>query len=197
MCGAVDGDPVGGGALGASDAGADLVVEDEGVAVDGVEAGGVEARDGVAQREGRGGGEGDNLGGGKAVQPDVGEAVLDAGEEFFVVVECDLLLGRGVEKQAGCAHVYGLASAGVRGVKVGGRAVEGAVDGIADDAFGVESAAECVGLHADADEVVGGEAVEGLLASDTHELILRFGVGGAAARGFGGRVGVEAGVGAV
>ena len=92
--------------------------------------------------------------------------------------------GRQVE--AGGAHVYGLAGAGVGGFEVGVGAGEEAVDGVADDAFGVEGAAERVGLHADADEVVGGEAVEGLLAGDSHEAILRFGVDGTGWRGFGG-----------
>ena len=72
-------------------------------------------------------------------------------------------------------------------------AVEEAVDGVADDAFGVEGAAERVGLHADADEVVGGEAVEGLLASDTHREILRLRGCGAAAGGLGRSVRGETG----
>ena len=84
--------------------------------------------------------------------------------------------------EAGGAHGYGFAGAGERGFEVGVGAGEEAVDGVGDDAFGVEGAAECVGFHADADEVVGGEAVEGLLAGDSHREILRFGVGGAAAR---------------
>ncbi len=85
-----------------------------------VEAGVVEAGDGVAQRELRGGGEREDLGGGEAVQLDFGEALLDAGEEGLVVVEGDALAGwRRWQEEAGCAHVYGLAGAGVGGVEVG------------------------------------------------------------------------------
>ena len=177
VCGAVDADPARGGALFGGYAVADFVVEDEGAAVDGVETGGVQAGDGVAQREFGGGREGEDLGGREAVQPDAGEALLDAGEEGLVVVEGDVLLDAGVEEQAGGADLDGLADAGVGGVEVGVGAVEGTVDGVADDAFGMQAAAQCVGLHADADEVVGGEAVEGLLASNSHSEILRLGVG--------------------
>ena len=112
----------------------------------------------------------------------LGKALLDAAEERLEVVEGDGLRGDGRQMEAGCAHGYGLAGAGIGGFEVGSGAGEEAVEGVGDDAFGVEGAAECVGLHADADEVVGGEAVEGLLACDTHSEILRFGVGGAGAR---------------
>jgi hypothetical protein len=102
------------------------------------------------------------------------------------------MAGDGRQVQAGDAQGYGLAGAGVGGFEVGVGAGKDAVDGVGDDAFGVEGAAECVGLHADADEVVGGEAVEGLLAGDSHSQILRFGVRRAARGGLGRRIGVEA-----
>ena len=48
---------------------------------------------------------------------------------------------------------------------------EGANNGCA---FRVKASADGVGFHADADEVVGGEAIESLLARNAHVSILRF-----------------------
>ncbi len=197
MGGAVDADPIRGGAFVGDGALADFVVEDDSSASDAIEASVLKAGDGVAQGEIFGGGEGDNFCRGEAVELDLGEALLDAAEERLEVVEGDGLAGDGWEVQAGDAQGYGLAGAGVGGFEVGVGAGKDAVDGVGDDAFGVEGAAEGVGFHADADEVVGGEAVEGLLAGDSHSEILRLGAGGAACgSGFDG-VGIEAGGGAV
>ena len=72
--GAVDIDPVLGLALEAGDAMADLVVEDLGTAAeDGLEAGVAEAHDGVAEAELQVLGDGEDLAGGEAVEPDVGK----------------------------------------------------------------------------------------------------------------------------
>ena len=73
--------PVFGAALEAGDAVADFVVEDLGAAAgDGVEAGVAQAHDGVAHGEVAVFGDGEDLGRREAVQPDLREALLDAGE---------------------------------------------------------------------------------------------------------------------
>ena len=50
--------------------------------------------------------------------------------------------------------------------------VDVVLEGVGDDVFGVDAAADGVGFHADADEVVGGEAVEGLGSGDAHGVSL-------------------------
>ena len=187
-------DPILGAALEAGDAMADFVVEDFGAAAgDGVEAGVAEAGDGGAEVELGVLGDGENFGGGEAVQPDVREALLDAGEEVFEPVDLEVGVDAALHEDAGAAHLDGLADLVVDGVEVedvafGGelaleRPIEGAegavlgaevgvvdvaVDDVADHAFGMKAAADGVGLHADADEVVGGEAIESLLAGNAH-----------------------------
>ena len=56
------------------------------------------------------------------------------------------------------------AEAAVLGAEVG--VVDVAVDDVGDDAFGMQLAADGVGLHADADQVVGAEQVERFFAGD-------------------------------
>ena len=124
--GAVDADPVCGGAFVGGGALADFVVEDDGGCrrwSRGRRRGG--GRWCRGERGLRSSGEGDDLGGGEAVELDFGEALLDAGEEGLVVVEGDGLARDGAEEEAGGAHVYGLAGAGVGGVEVGGRSSRG------------------------------------------------------------------------
>ncbi len=53
------------------------------------------------------------------------------------------------------------AEAAVLGAEIG--VVDVAVDDVADHAFGMQLAADGVGLHADADQVVGLEQVEGFV----------------------------------
>ena len=50
------------------------------------------------------------------------------------------------------------------------RVIDVAVDDVGDDAFGMQLAAHRVGFHADADQVVGTEQVEGLLFGQGHGL---------------------------
>ena len=93
------------------------------------------------------------------------------------MVEGCVLRGACVDDETSSAHGDAPLGAGVDGVEArggGGVEIKGAVDGIGDDAFGMKAAPERVGLHAHADEVVGGEAVEGLLAGEGHGSILRF-----------------------
>ena len=58
------------------------------------------------------------------------------------------------------------AEGAVLGAEVG--VVDVAIDDVGDDALGVQPAADGVGFHAQADQVVGVEVVEGLLAGYRH-----------------------------
>src|SRR5512141_1742453 len=51
------------------------------------------------------------------------------------------------------------------------RVIDVPIDDVADDAFRMQLAADSVGFHADADEVIGAEHVEGLFASKTHDYV--------------------------
>ena len=88
VCGAMDGDPVGGAALEAGDPFSYVVVEDLGAAAgDGVESSVAEAGDSGAEVEFAVLGDGENFRGAEAVEPDLREALLDAGEEAFEPVD--------------------------------------------------------------------------------------------------------------
>ena len=196
---AVDADPVLGAAFEAGDAFADVVVEDLGAAArDGLEAGVAETHDGVAEGEVGVLGDGEDFAGGEAMEPDVGEALADAGEEGFEPVDFEVGMDAALHEDASAAHLFGFGDFGVDGVEVedvafggGGafeRPVEGAegavlgaevgvvdvaIDDVADDAFGVEAAADRVSFHADADQIVAVEAVESLFARNAHGESLR------------------------
>ena len=203
--GAMDADPVGGAAFEAGDALADVVVEDFGAAAgDGVEAGVAEAGDGGAQVEFGVLGDGEDFRCGEAVEPDLGEALLDAGEEAFEPVDFEIGMKAALHEDAGAAHLQGfgdllvdfferedvaLVGAGNVFAFFGERAVEGAegavlgaevgvvdvaIDDVGDDALGVEAAADGVGLEAQPDEVRGVEVIEGLLAGQRHETVYSF-----------------------
>ncbi len=94
--------------------------------------------------------------------------------------------------EAGGSEFEGLGGLGVEGLGgcgIGARDGDAAIDQVADHAFGVEGAADGVGLHADADEVVRVEAVESLCGADAHRSILPFVEAGNRAVGAAGRVG--------
>ena len=197
--GAVDADPIFGAALEAGDALADVVVEDLCAAAgDGLEAGVAKTHDGVAESDLGVLGDGEDFAGGEAVEPDVGEALLDAAEEGLEPLDFEVGVDAALHEDAGAAHLFGFGDLVEDGVKVedvafggGGafeRPVEGAegavlgaevgvvdvaIDDVADDALGVEAAADGVSFHADADQIIALEAVESLFARDTHEESLR------------------------
>jgi hypothetical protein len=176
-----------------------LVVQNFGAAAgDAVEASIAQTADGGAQVELAVLGDSQDLAGAQAVQPDGREALLDAGEEALEPVDLEVRVDAALHQHAGSAHIERLADLVVDGVEVedvalGGelaleRPVEGAegtvlgaevgvvdvaVDDVADHALGMKAAAHGVCLHADADQVVGGEAIERLLAGDTHAVSLR------------------------
>ena len=168
------------------------VVEDLGAAAgDGVEAGIAEARDGVAQADAADFGDVGDFGRGEAVQVDR-EALLDAAEEVFVPLDLEVGVQAALHEDAGAAQIEGLldlveddflgehvafgvahgavegAEGAVLGAEVG--VVDIAVDDVGDDALGVPLAADGVGLHADADEVIGAEQVEGFFTGDHSDL---------------------------
>ena len=203
MGGAVNADPIFGAALEAGDAFADVVVENFGAAAgDGVEAGVAEAGDGGAQVEFAVLGDGEDFGCGEAVEPDLREALLDAGEEALEPVDLEVGMKAALHEDAGAAHLLGFGDLLVDLFEVedvafvgawdvfsffGERAVEGAegavlgaevgvvdvaIDDVGDHALGVEAAAHGVGLESQADEVRGVEVVESLLAGQRHLSIL-------------------------
>ena len=154
---------------------------------DGIQARIAQPRDGVAQAQAADLRDVGHLRRGEAVQMD-GEALLDAAEEVFVPFDLEIGVQAALHEHAGAAQVEGLldlvedgllrqhvafgvahgavegAEAAILGAEVG--VVDVAVDDVGDDALGMPLAAHGVGLHADADEVVGMEQVEGFCASD-------------------------------
>jgi len=186
--GAMNVDPVGGEAFEARDFVADFVVENFGAAAgDGIESGVPQAENGVADAEVAVFGDGDDLRCGVAVQMHLRKTLADAAQHFFVPVDLEVGMQAALHEHAGAAELNGFADFFVDGVEVenvtvfgGGafqRAVEGAegavlgaeigvvdvaVDDVGDHALGMLGAADGVGFHADADEVVGVEEREGL-----------------------------------
>src|ERR1700733_5319479 len=99
--------------------------------------------------------EGEDLAGGEGVEPEGGEALLDGAEEGDEPVG-----GQGggdfALERSGCAPLgedgFDFCEDWVVAGAIGGFCVvDAAVDGVADDAFGVKMAADGVGLHAEAD----------------------------------------------
>ncbi len=191
---AVNVDPVGGEAFEARDFVADFVVENFGAAPgDGVESGVAQAEDGVANGEVAVFGDGDDFRRGVAVQMHLRKTLADAAQHFLVPVDLEVGMQASLHEHAGAAEFDGLADFFVDGVEVenvavcgGGafqRAVEGAegaifgaevgvvdvaVDDVGDHALGMFGAADSVGFHADADEVVGVEQRERLSVGQGH-----------------------------
>ncbi len=204
VSGAMDGDPVGGAAFETGYSFSHIVVEDLGAAAgNGIESGIAKARDGGSQIEFAVLGDGQDLRGAEAVQPDSWEALLDAGEESLEPVDFQVGVKAALHQHAGAAHLLGfgdlfvdffkredvpligagnvLAFLGERAVESAERAVLGAevgvvdvaIDDVSDHALGVQTAAHGVGLEAQPDEVRGVEIVEGLLACQRHKTSLQ------------------------
>ena len=109
MRGAMHADPVFGAALEARDAMAHLVVENlRAAAGDGIEARIAQAGDGVAQVEVGVLGDGQDFRGREAMQPDLREALLDAGEEALEPVDLEIGMNAALHQHAGAAHLEGL-----------------------------------------------------------------------------------------
>ena len=135
---------------------------------------------------------------GEAVQVD-GKTLLDAAEKVLVPLDLEVGVQAALHQHAGPAQVERLldffedlllgqhvpfrvphgaverAEAAIFGAEVG--VVDIAVDDVRDDALGMPLAADGIGLHADADEVVGTEQIERFLASDhsgTQAVIPRY-----------------------
>src|SRR6202041_2757396 len=82
------------------------------------EAGVAQAGDGGAEIELGVFGDGEDFRRAKAVQPDRGEALLDAGEKRFEPANLEVGMNSALHKDAGAAHFDGLADFGVDGVEV-------------------------------------------------------------------------------
>jgi hypothetical protein len=188
MRGAMHVHPILGVALQTADAMAHGVIEDLGAAAgNGIETGIHEALDGVAKTQAADVGDVGDFRRGQAVQVNA-EALLDAAEEIFVPLDFEIRVEAALHQDAGAAQVEGLlnfvvdhflgqhvafgmahgpvegAEAAILRAEVG--VVDIAIDDVGDHVFGVPLAADRIGLHTDADQVVGTKQVERFLASD-------------------------------
>src|ERR1035437_1528645 len=135
-----------------------------------------------------------DFGCGETVQVN-GEALLDAAEEVLVPLDFEIGVQATLHQHTGPAQVERLldffenrllgqhvpfrvahgaverAEAAVFGAEVG--VVDIAIDDVRGDALGMPLAADGIGLHADADQVVRTEQIEHFLASD-HAVIPRY-----------------------
>ncbi len=99
-----------------------------------------------------------------SLHQDTGAAEFDGLANFFVdgvEVEDVALFGGGTLERA-----IERAEGAVFGTEI--RVINIAIDDVGDGAFGMQAAADGVGFHADSDEVVGVEQVEGLLFGQRH-----------------------------
>ncbi len=186
MRGAVDFHPVVTGAFEAGDLAADFVVENfRAAAGDGLQARVLETLNGVADGEFADFGDADNFRSGETVQVNLRVMGFERAKKIFVVADLQIGVQAALEEDAGAAqfeHLFNFCVDGFEGedVAVFGaeRAIEGAegtifgaeigvvnvaVDLIGDDAGIVFLEAELMSGHADADEVVGLEHIEGLV----------------------------------
>jgi len=184
-------DPVIGRRLEAADAAPHIVVQDLGPAAGNrIEAGVPQPGDGVANTQLADLGNVHDLGRGETVAPDLGKAVLDGAQQIFVPLDLQVGVQAALHEDAGAAEVerlldllenhflrmevaFGVAHRPVERAKAAVfraevRIVDIAVDDVADDAMRVQLAAHCIGGHADADQVVAAEQVEGFLAGHSN-----------------------------
>ena len=115
-------------------------------------------------------------------------ALLDAAEQILVPLDLEIGVQAALHQDAGAAQVevswifcedgflgqnvaLGVAhgpveraEAAILGAEIG--VIDVAVDDVGDHVLGMPAAADGVGLHADADEVVGAKQIERFLASD-------------------------------
>src|SRR5208337_1672856 len=188
MSGAVNVDPIAGEALEAGDFVADFVVENFGAAAgDGIESGIAQAENRVANAEATVFGDGNDLRRGIAVEMNLRKTLLDSAQHFFVPINLQVGMQAALHQNAGAAELDGLANLFVNRIEIEDvaflrgrtfqRAIEGAegaifgaeirvinvaVDDVGDGAFGMKLSPDGVGLHADADQIIGLEHLQGL-----------------------------------
>src|SRR5207302_1195952 len=116
---AVHADPVFGQALEAGDLVADFVVENLGAAAgDGIESGIAQAENGVPNAELAVFGDGDNLGGGVAVQVNPGKTLFNSAQHLLVPVDLQVGMQTALHQHSGAAEFDRLANLVVNGVEV-------------------------------------------------------------------------------
>src|SRR6185437_7961662 len=171
-----------------------LVVKDLGAAAgNGIESGIAQPRNGGAQIQVAVLGDGQNLRGGKAMQPDLREALLDANKQALEPIDLEIGVDATLHQDAGAAHFDGFgdffadlfeiedvslvrsdalqwAVKGAKGAVLGTeiRVINITVNDVSDHAFGVHTSPHGVGLEAQADQVGRAETVECLLAGNRH-----------------------------
>src|SRR6185437_11454925 len=119
VCGAMHQNPFVGSAFEASDALADIVIENFRTASrDGIEAGVAEADDSVAHGEVAVFGDGQNFRGGKAVEPDLGKALLDAAEQALEPFNLEVRMQTALHEHAGAAHLNGFGNLVIDGLEI-------------------------------------------------------------------------------
>jgi hypothetical protein len=181
-------------ALQAGDFVADFVVQNLSAAAgDGIESGIAQAENRIANAEFAVLGNGDDLRSRVAMQMNLREALFDSAQHFFVPVDFEVGMQAALHQDSGASEFDGLADLFVDRIELedvtflrGGafqRAVEGtegavlgaevgvidvAVDDVGDRALGMQLAADSVGFHADANQVIGVEQVEGLGFGEGH-----------------------------
>ena len=191
--GAVHVEPVFGQALQARNAVAHFVVENlRAAAGDGVKPGVAQAHDGVTNGEPAVLGDGDNFRSRIAVKMNF-EALLDAAQHLLMPVDLQVGMQAALHQHARAAEFDGLANLFVDGFEVENvslfrlgplqrtieraegavlgavvRVIDVAIDDLADHAVGVQRAANGVGFHPDADQIVGTVEFKGLGVSEGH-----------------------------
>src|SRR6185312_7854081 len=156
-----------------------------------------EPRDGIAHGEVAVFGDGENLRCREAVQPDLRKALLDAAQQTLEPVDFQIGMQPALHQHAGAAHLERLGDLRVDRIEVEYvafarylafertvkraegtvlraevRIVNISVDNVRDHAFRVQPLADGIRLHAQTNQVVGVEIIEGLLTSQRHRSIL-------------------------
>ncbi len=193
-------EPVVGQALQARDLVAHLVVENFGAAArNGIQPGIAQPPDRVFNRQPADLGYTDDLRRRKAVQMDLRKALLHPAEHRLVPLDFQVGMQAALQQHAGAAQLDRLAHLVVDGVEVedvslGGelalqRPIEGAegavlgaevgvinvaVDDVGDHALGMQAAAHRVGLHTDADQVIGAKQLQRFSFGQGHRKIVAF-----------------------
>src|SRR6185437_2638528 len=191
---AMHADPIFGAALETGNTEPHIIVEDLGAAArNGIKSGIVQPRNGGAKVQVAVFGDGQHLGGGKAMQPDLRKALLDAGEVALEPIDLKIGVNATLHQDASAAHFDGFgdffadlfeiedislvrlrafqwAVKGAEGAVLGAevRVIDVAVDDVSDHAFRVQAPPHGVGLEAQANQVGRAETVECLLARDRH-----------------------------
>ena len=161
---------------------AHFVVQNLGAAAgQGIETRVAQTRQRVAERQAADFGDVHDLGGREAMAPDI-EALLDRAQQILIPFDIQVRVQAALHQDAGAAQVDGLldfleddflrmhvafgvahgpvkrAKAAIFGAEIG--VVDVAVDDVADHAFRMQLAADWVGGHADADQIVAAKQVD-------------------------------------